>query len=410
MEKYNILFYPQKVKDNLHRLRVRVSWGTERVAINVGYVIAKDKWNKETCRCVRGSYHGKKKTSAAVINSEIQRWENSINDIMRGYDTIPGKERVKRDINSRLRNDAAKPESNTFVCDYIRFMSEQSTERNWNEGTTALMRSTLNRLRAWRDDVGYRHFSEEGFLNLIRYMQDSGCNNTSIHGFIKRVKWFLAWAVKRGLPPCPVCADFKEKLKMTEKTIVFLAWEELMRVYDYPFEDDELRKVRDVFCFTCFTGMRYSDVRRLRREDVRNDTVYLVTRKTGEPLAIELNRYSRQIYERYRDGNGVTLFDCPPLDTYNTRLRQIGKVCGIDETISETKYIGGKRVDTVCPKYERMTSHCGRRTFVCNALMLGISAEVVMRWTGHRDYKAMKPYIEIADNAKREAMSRFDRD
>lgn len=42
------------------------------------------------------------------------------------------------------------------------------------------------------------------------------------------------------------------------------------------------------------------------------------------------------------------------------------------------------------------------------ALSLGIPPNVVMKWTGHSDYKAMKPYIDIADSIKVNAMSRFD--
>lgn len=46
-------------------------------------------------------------------------------------------------------------------------------------------------------------------------------------------------------------------------------------------------------------------------------------------------------------------------------------------------------------------THSGRRSFICNALMLGIAPNVVMKWTGHSDYKSMQPYIDIADEAKK---------
>ena len=45
---------------------------------------------------------------------------------------------------------------------------------------------------------------------------------------------------------------------------------------------------------------------------------------------------------------------------------------------------------------------------MCKALSLGIPQNVVMKWTGHSDYKAMKPDIDIADSIKVNAMSRFD--
>ena len=74
-----------------------------------------------------------------------------------------------------------------------------------------------------------------------------------------------------------------------------------------------------------------------------------------------------------------------------------------------TYFQGSTRIDDVYPKYELLTTHAGRRTFICNALMLGIAPQIVMKWTGHSDYAAMKPYIDIADKAKKEAMSLFDK-
>lgn len=42
--------------------------------------------------------------------------------------------------------------------------------------------------------------------------------------------------------------------------------------------------------------------------------------------------------------------------------------------------------------------------------MLGIPPNVVMKWTGHKDYNAMKPYIAIADSVKKEMMARFNQE
>lgn len=67
-----------------------------------------------------------------------------------------------------------------------------------------------------------------------------------------------------------------------------------------------------------------------------------------------------------------------------------------------------ERIEEVHPKYELIGTHTGRRTFICNALTMGIPAATVMEWTGHSDYKAMKPYIKIADQEKAKAMKKFD--
>ena len=71
-------------------------------------------------------------------------------------------------------------------------------------------------------------------------------------------------------------------------------------------------------------------------------------------------------------------------------------------------YVGSKRSEVVVPKYSVLTTHAGRRTFIVNALRLGIPAPVIMEWTGHSDFKAMKPYIKIVNVAKVENMERFN--
>ena len=92
----------------------------------------------------------------------------------------------------------------------------------------------------------------------------------------------------------------------------------------------------------------------------------------------------------------------------NEYLRELMEMAEIDEPIRKTYYKGNQKFDEVSPKYALMSSHAGRRTFICNALALGIPPQVVMKWTGHSDYAAMKPYIAIADQTKINAMAKFN--
>ena len=76
--------------------------------------------------------------------------------------------------------------------------------------------------------------------------------------------------------------------------------------------------------------------------------------------------------------------------------------------IEVTTYKGNVRTDKIQPKWELVGTHTGRRTFIVNALSLGITPNIVMKWTGHSDYKAMKPYIDIVDSIKASSMTKFD--
>lgn len=92
----------------------------------------------------------------------------------------------------------------------------------------------------------------------------------------------------------------------------------------------------------------------------------------------------------------------------NDYLKELAELAEINERVRETYYKGNERIEEVTPKYALLGTHAGRRTFICNALSLGIPPQVVMKWTGHNDYKAMKPYIDIADDIRVNAMDKFN--
>ena len=164
------------------------------------------------------------------------------------------------------------------------------------------------------------------------------------------------------------------------------------------------------FLFCCFTSLRYSDVRNLKRSDVKSDHIEVTTVKTADSLNIELNKYSKAILEKYKDIHFENNMALPVISNQkmNDYLKELGELAEINEPVRETYYKGNERIDEVTPKYALLSTHAGRRTFICNALALGIPAQVVMKWTGHSDYKAMKPYIDIADDIKANAMNKFN--
>ena len=156
--------------------------------------------------------------------------------------------------------------------------------------------------------------------------------------------------------------------------------------------------------------MRFSDVINLKRNDIKDGYIEITTIKTVDNLIIELNKHSKSILDKYLIDKmfDEKIFPTISNQKMNDYLKEFSELAGIDEPIRETYYRGGERIDEVLPKYALMSTHAGRRTFICNALSLGIPPQVVMKWTGHSDYKAMKPYIDIADETKISAMERFN--
>lgn len=417
--KRNCIFLLDKEKDKTDaKLRCRIKWGKNTVAFNVGHRVDNEKWIAEAQRCKVNTTHGKKKTPASVINREIVRFEDMVNEAFFSFESnghIPTAEEFRDEFNRLNGKAPEKQDKDFFVC-YSQFIIEQSKESNWSENTCKRHKSTMNHLKTFAPQLDFSDLTHEGLSRLIEYFMsiemdagEVGLNNYSIKKYLNLAKWFLRWATEKGYNHEMAFITFKPKLKTIPTKVIFLDWDELMKIYTFDFSHDQaLEETRDIFCFQCFTSLRYSDVQNLKTADVHSDHITITTVKTADTLKIDLNKYSKAILAKYKKRKG-NVFPVPANQIMNRRLKDIGKLCGIDTPIHITYYKGAERFDEVHPKYELVGTHCGRRTFICNALMLGISPNIVMKWTGHSDYKAMKPYIDITDKAKSEAMNLFNR-
>ena len=92
----------------------------------------------------------------------------------------------------------------------------------------------------------------------------------------------------------------------------------------------------------------------------------------------------------------------------NRDLKKLCKLTKINEEIRITTYRGNERIDEIKPMWEPICTHTGRKTLIVNALSRGIPPSVVMKWTGHSDYKSMKPHTDIVDEIKASEMSKMN--
>lgn len=405
-------------------LRMRVTWNHgQSITLSVGYHVdrtdarGRSKWDGTRCR--QNTTHGEESIPATTINRAIEQLEEKVGNAFRHFeeqDIMPTKEQLK----DRLSDKPAKSER-TFFDIYDDFIKDGIETRFWADGTIRRMKTQRNLLKAFNEK--YRlslKDLDEDMLNRYVAFQTSNCiskkcnkntyTNLSIISNINLLKVFLKWAERKGHSVSPAYKSFKLSLKVPEKPVVFLDWDELMRVYNHDFSDYKLLEVvRDGFCLCCFTSLRYSDLANLKKSDVFEDHIVITTVKTSDTIIIDLNKYSKAILDKYKESDGEKAMPVVSINEMNMHLKEICRVCKIDTQIRVTTYVGSKRSSEVKKKWELITSHCGRRTFICNALSMGIAPNIVMKWTGHSDYKAMEPYIDIADKMRKSAMSAFDK-
>lgn len=400
-------------------IRLRVSFAGIRVDIRSGYVIDAEKWDNNNA-CVKVGAKNSFNQTAGEINRALTNLSSTIEEVLTRFELDnhrpPTAKEFKTafDIATGRNKDEQTPD---FFTVFDKFILEAGTANNWVPATYTKFGSLRKHLCSYMPKQRLNQLTKDNLQGFIQHLQSEGQMNTTISKYMSYVRWFLRWACNNGYYNGLLHEQYKPRFKGIDcKEVIFLSWEELQTFLNYKFPENRssLSCVRDVFCFCCFTGLRYSDVARLRPCDVKRTAkkpfISIVTIKTEDRLHIELNKYALQILDKYKNIHFPKGLALPVISNskMNEYLKEAAEAAGIDEPVRIVYFKGNKRFEEVYPKYALLTTHCGRRTFVVNALRLGIPAPVIMEWTGHSDYKAMKPYIKIVDAAKAENMSKFD--
>jgi integrase len=434
--------------NDLFQIRLRTTFNSQRLDLKTGCQINKKSAWDEEAELVKTGYKGPKGETALSINNELRNIKDQMESTFKFFeaiDQIPTPSQLQKKYEDRLNGSVpqkpapepkkvCKPKEHDFFKVYDMFLKECGEKNAWTEATFEKMEAMRVDLTTFKKNIKFSDLTEATLTEFIAYMRDSkklrtprkkkgdredydqedlvGLKNSTIEKKLGYLRWFLNWATDRGYNTNLDYKKFHPTLKMTQRKVIYLTKEEIARVRDLELSESQayLDPIRDIFLFCCFSGLRHSDVNNLRRSDIKGDHIEVTTVKTADSISIELNKVTRDILEKYKD---TPFKDNKALPNYtnqamNRDIKELCKLAGINEEIRVTTYKGNVRTDKIQPKWELVGTHTGRRTFIVNALSLGITPNIVMKWTGHSDYKAMKPYIDIVDSIKASSMTKFD--
>lgn len=419
-------FLPDKVKGEPEaKLRYRVKWDGNIASFSLGYRVELEKWSQETQRCVNSTTHGAKKIPAAVINKVIDNFSRASEKVFATFDAegqVPSLDEFreafalavgKRSIGKKRGSDSG---AKGFYEFFDLFIQSNGIKNDWSDATFTKFSAIRGHLMKYNENLTMQGFNDAAFQGFVSYLMRIPMKNTTIDKNIAFVRWFLRWASSNGYYKGKSHETFRVKLKGTDgnlNDLVYLSWDELMNLayLEIPEKMPGIDRVRDVFCFCCFSSLRYSDVKKLTSTDVKETYMSVVMKKTNALVNIELNKYSRAILDKYKDEVFPDDLALPVISNskMNEQLKKLGKFAEMNESRRVIYFQGNKRCEEIFYKWELLTTHAGRRTFVIAALTLGIPSEVIMKWTGHSDFKAMKPYFKIVDKLKMQEMDKFNR-
>jgi integrase len=300
-----------------------------------------------------------------------------------------------------------KPEDeheSQFIYWFDKFISDQ--QREFKASTIKHYHVVKNQILEFKKGKNFElELIDFGFYTnfrnwLIDYKEQ---RNSTVNKRLKILKTFLRYCSNYEAYDVVNLSKFK-MLEEHSSTKIALVQKELDLLVSYDFSGNKrLDKVRDLFTFACVTGLRISDVINLTKANIKDGFIYLNIIKSSQNSGIPLTKHAQAILEKYN-------YKLPKISgqKINNYLKEIGKWIGIDEEEQVVTFKAGKRLETFVPRYELLSSHVGRRTFITLSILKGIPTPVIQSITGHKDLKSFQKYIQLNNNDKMKAMKLWD--
>lgn len=241
-------------------------------------------------------------------------------------------------------------------------------------------------------DIAFRELSYEFIVDYESYLRRvSKCGVNTTAKFIQTLRMIVLYAKNNGMVFKDPFVNYKVKKEAVDRG--YLTTDELDRIASKVIPLPRLDHIRDIFLFSCFTGLAYIDVANLMESDIRESfdgSKWIMTRrqKTGVPVNVPLLDYPLAIIEKYKgyckDGHVLPVVSNQRTNSY---LKELAVVCGIDKNI---------------------TFHLARHTFATTVTLAnGMPIETVSKMLGHTNIKTTQIYARITNEKIRDDMHRL---
>ncbi len=400
-----VRFYIEKRKDEGGKLLLKdrpvfmsVSFPGHRVMIGTGIKSDFNGWDPELQR-VRVSYPG-----SHAFNAWLDTLSETAHTTWKALHN--GQEKPDSEQYRKLFNDLKPEFSSGFFDVFYQFMETGSNR--WKMATYRKVRTIYDHLREFEDVTGFTiafNNLDDIFLEkFITYYSEKGNRKTTTYKAVNILVWFLNWATHKGYNVYREYRKFYRSMDQPKETsgyLLFLRWDELMKLYGFSFGNRRMERVRDLFCFMCFSGLRYSELQALKKEDVGVEDI-IVKKNKGNVRRLPLNKFAKEIHGAYENKYYLnnTAFPSMSIITMNKYLKLIAKEAGLDRVVSAVTEDEAK-----VPLFDRLTAGIAVHTFIANAIELEVPVEIISSFTGvQNDSRVRRIKMDLANKE----MKKFD--
>lgn len=394
---FGLLFYlktarSEKKSGRVVYLRITVD-GISKV-LSTKRVWTEDRWDQKAGRAIGNKedarilnmylesvsslvYHGK----SQLLDCKKQITAEALMNIVLGIgDSTKWLLEIFREHNDRMKALVGKEFAPATLTRYITSHDHTKNFIKWKYG---------------KDDIALEDLNYEFVIDYAHWLKTARkCAHNSTVKYISNLKKIILQCIKKGWLRSDPFIEFKTTRKEVDR--IALTKEEVDRIKGKRLEQERLDVVRDIFLFSCYTGLAYIDVRNLTHKHIVqgiDGELWMMTsrQKTNTPTRLPLLPFAVEILNKYKnnpkcENSGLAL---PVLTNQkmNSYLKEIGDVCQIDK---------------------ELTFHIARHTFATTiTLSNGVPIETVSKMLGHKSLKQTQHYAKIVDLKISEDMSKL---
>ena len=284
--------------------------------------------------------------------------------------------------------------SHIKLTDYIQSVAEKKSE---NEVRKTVLHAVVYHLRRYNpNDIQLSRIDKDYILGFLDYLKTAKQThtkkekllhvNTQVY-YYKMLRYCLNYAVSEELISANPMNKIKNEEKQHRTEREYLTIDELRKLAQTPFYNGLLKKA---FLFSCFCGLRHSDIIALTWGDIEmdddgNSRLYIIQKKTKEAISLPLSQEAIKQLPKREDAK--------------------------EDDIIFKKLITLGRTNEILPKWaeqagikKHITFHTARHTHATMLLTLGVDLYTVSKLLGHTNIQTTQIYAKLVDESKKKAI------
>jgi len=382
---FDFLFYPKKPKDYVSgsvKLYLRITIDGKRSEIATSLSIIPDKWEA-------GKMKGSKE-DAKTFNAYLDTLKNQL------YDCHKNLLQGGADITAEsLKNEfTGKGERDRYLVEVFKAHNnniEKLIGMDYAKPTLTKYTTTLNHLinfLKWKyktSDITLSKLKYEFLTDFEFYLKtEKNIDHNTTAKYIKNTKKVINDCITKGWLKTNPFSNYKITTRLVDR--IFLSEVELEYLATKELKVERIALVRDIFVFSCYTGLSFIDVANLTPNHLaigmdREKWIFTNRQKTNTPSHIPLLPPAVEIINKYKDHpaavNKGRLLPMLSNQKMNAYLKEIADLCGI---------------------HKDLTFHVARHTFATTVTLTnGVPIETVSKMLGHKKLQTTQHYAKILD-------------